>query len=183
MRSVFAFAVTALFALSLGAAHAQMAPSTPIPAPKKPAWGAVSFLVGSWSCWSKSSRRATPIKYTMTYAPDSSGYWLVGKGSSAGASWYPHASTSTDMYTYDFDTKRWVDVYTDSLGNYDLNVSKGFSGGKIMWHSLAFAPSAEVVSATDSTFTKVSANKTTQSYSFMTGKGKKVSVTGACTRS
>jgi hypothetical protein len=183
MRSPFALLIAAFLALSICPAQAQMAASTPVPAPKKPSFAALAFMEGTWACTSKSSRRPSPIKYTVTWAPDSSGYWLVGKSSNNGSSWFPHPSTGVDMITYDTDAKRWVDSYTDSLGNYDTSVAKGFDGNVITWHSLTTAPGPEIVSFTDSTFTKVSATKSTFSYGFTTAKGKKVTVSGSCMKS
>lgn len=182
MRSLFAFAATALFALSITAAHAQTMESTPAPAPKKPNLSALSFLEGSWSCWYKSSRRPSVGKYTVTYAPDATGFWLVAKTSSPGVPWFPYPSKAVDMITWDRDAGRYIDSFTDTQGNYDLSTSKGWVGSKLVWHSLAFTPGPDIVSVTDQTWTKVSATKLTAYNSFTTKKGRKVSVTGGCTK-
>ncbi|MGA3038227.1 MAG: hypothetical protein ABSE64_12175 [Vulcanimicrobiaceae bacterium] len=183
MRSIFALAATALFALSISAAHAQSMESTPAPAPKKPSLAPVSFLEGSWSCWYKSSRRPSVGKYSVTYAPDMTGFWLIEKSTSPGTPWFPYPSKSVDMITYDRDSSRWIDSYTDSQGNYDLSTSKGWVGSKWVWHSLAFLPGPDILSQTDSTVTKISATKYSTYNGFVTKKGRKVSVTGGCTKS
>jgi hypothetical protein len=182
MRSIFALAATALFALSISTAHAQSMESTPAPAPKKPNLSALSFLEGSWSCWYKSSRRPSVGKFTVTYAPDPTGFWLVAKSTSPGVPWFPYPSKSVDMITYDRDSGRYIDSYTDTQGNYDLSTSKGFVGSKLAWHSLAFLPGPNIASQTDLTWTKVSSTKLSGYSGFTTKKGRKVTVTYGCTK-
>jgi len=159
--------------------------STPIPAPKKPNFSSLQFLVGSWSCSTKSARRPAPYLSTVTYALDSTGWWLEETTTTTPTKWFPTQSklVSYDKVTYDSDTHRWVDVSYNNLGGYDLSVSSGWNGNKLVWHSLAFAPTADISAQTDSTNTKVSATKTTFSSSFTEAKtGRVVAVTGVCTK-
>lgn len=183
MRPFFALGVAGLLALTVSAAQAQTAMSTPIPVPKKPNFAPMAFYVGTWTCSSKSARRPTPQLSTETYTMDSTGYWLVGKGSTKATSWQPWSADFNDWITYDRDSKRWLDLSTDDHGGYDLAYTKGWVGNTAVWHDLAFAPGPDVQSMTDFTVIKVSSSKTTFSYGFTTAKGRAVSVKGSCTKS
>jgi len=179
--------------IALGAALAlatpQYAPaqveSTPIPAPKKPNFASVQFLVGTWSCSTKSARRPAPYLSTDTYALDPSGWWLEETSTVTPAKWFPTQSklVTYDKITYEADTHRWVDVSYNNLGGSDLSVSQGWNGDKLVWHSLTFAPTADISAQGDNTSTKVSNTKTTFSGSFTEAKtGRVVAVTGSCTK-
>jgi hypothetical protein len=50
--------------------------STPIPAPVKPNFSSLSFMVGTWTCKSKSSRRPAAFTTISTYSLDPTGYWI-----------------------------------------------------------------------------------------------------------
>ena len=153
-----------------------------MPMPKKPNFAQFNYMLGTWSCTSKSSRRTTPQRMSITWSRDPSGYWFVGRGIMMGTPWFPHGSSGVDMIGYDYDAKRWVDVYTDSLGNYDLAASKGMAGKKMVWHSLVFTPTADMLSVTDQTMVKLSPTKTLMYYGFTAKGGRKVTVTGTCTK-
>jgi predicted heme/steroid binding protein len=176
----FYCSILALFALTASIASAQTIEATPIPKPPKPDFSAWKFYVGTWSCEDKSSRRPAPYKWTNTWALDDTGYWLTGKSTYKGAPWFPYPGSTEDLITYDADTGRWIDVTYGSLGAYDLSESKGWAGGKIVWHDLAFAKGKDVATQTDNTITKVSDTKTTLYSGFTTVKGKTVTVNGTC---
>ena len=178
MRLLSTIAVAALFAFAVSAAGAQ----TPVPAPKKPNFAPLAYMEGTWSCTTKSSRRATPTSTTMTWALDPSGYWLVGKSTSKGTDWYPHDTAGVDMIGYDYDVHKWVDLYTDNLGNYDIATSAGPHNGAMSWHSRAFVPSEDMETITDQVIEKVNDHKQTMHYNFMTKSGQRVTVAGVCTK-
>ena len=177
MRPLIVIAAAVLLAFTLSAAGAQ----TPIPLPKKPNFAPLAFFEGTWSCTTQSSRRSEPTSTTVTYALDSTGYWLVGKSTNKATSWNPHASEGVDMIGYDYDTHKWIDVYTDNLGNYDLGTSTGMHNHAIVWHSRAFTPTEDMESVTDQTIEKVNDHKTTMHYNFMS-KGHRVTVAGVCSK-
>ena len=181
MRPLPGIAAVILLALSSAAVHAQTAQPTPIPTNKKPNFAPFMYRVGTWSCANKQSNRPTSFPFTTTWSLDPSGYWLVGKTTTKGASWYPHSDTGTGMIGYDFDAKRWIEVYTDTQGNYDFSVSKGWVGNKIVWHSLAFVPTADASSTTDETLVKVSSTKTKVTSGF-TAHGKAYTDVTLCTK-
>jgi hypothetical protein len=141
------------------------------------------FLLGTWSCATKSARRPIAVMSTDTYALDPTGYYLVWKSSSKGSPWYPYPSTSTDMITYDSQIKQWADGTTSTLGAYGLSMSKGWVGNKIVWHPVNNTPYLDVASVSDYTETKVSPTKLVGLSSFATKSGKTVSVTYSCTKS
>ncbi len=177
-------APAALAAILVPAYELAQVESTPIPAPAKPNFSSMSFLVGTWSCSTKSSRRPAPYLTTVTYAQDSTGYWLNQTSVTKPTSWVKTRLTTYDKYTYDSDTHRWVDVTYGDGGTYGLAFSKGWSGDSMVWHDVSFAPSADIASQTDLTTTKVSATKVTNSSAFTEGKtGRKVTVMGTCTKS
>ena len=182
MRPRFGIAAAILIALTLSTVSAQTMESTPAPAPKKPNFTNMTYTRGRWDCTFRSSRRPTPQHSVVQWSSDPSGYWRVGVRTVHATDWFPYEFKGTEKITYDFDSKRWIDVYTDTLGNYDLSTSKGFSSQQITWHSLAFMPGGEVTGVTDTTYTKIGNNKVHVVYGFATTNGHTVRVEGNCTR-
>jgi hypothetical protein len=158
--------------------------STPIPAPHKPDFSSVSFMAGTWTCKSKSSRRPAAFTTITTYTMDPTGYWMNQISTTPKTSWVPVQLRTWDKITYDSDTKRWVDVSYGDGGAYGLSVSKGWNGSEIVWHDVSFAAGPDVNTQTDITTTKISATKMTSSSAFTETKtGRHVSVTTICVKS
>ena len=66
MRIYRAFiAVAVLFAAATPAYAPAQVESTPIPAPTKPNFSSVQFMIGSWTCSTKSARRPAPYVTTV----------------------------------------------------------------------------------------------------------------------
>jgi hypothetical protein len=173
-------------AVLLAAATPSYAPaqveSTPVPAPKKPDFTSMSYLIGTWTCRINSARRPTPFTVTSTYSMDPTGYWINETNTVTPTSWIPRRFTTWDKITYDSDAHRWVDVSYGEAGGYDLSFGT-LSGNKIVWHSVGFMPGPDVSAQTDITITKVSDTKRTSTSSFTETKtGRHVSVTGTCTK-
>jgi hypothetical protein len=156
--------------------------STPAPKPPKPNFAPYTFLVGTWTCDTKSARRPAAYHTTTTYAFDPTGYWLVGKSTTKAMAWFPYESSGTDRITYDAETGRWIEAFNGTFGGYDLSESKGWSGPTLVWHNLAFARGKDVASQRDLTITKVSSSKMTSQTTFTTVKGRSVGVTTNCTK-
>jgi len=179
----FGFSSLALVAAlaTTGIASAQTAP-TPVPLQKKPDFSPIAFMVGTWSCTQKSSRRPQPVTWKQTNAISKDGYWLVETSYSAGVPWYPHATNTVDRVTYDPDIDKWVDLQYDDNGNYNISSAPAPKNGTWDWKSVSLAPSKEIASFTDFYFTKDSATKVSFHNSFKTTKGQNVTVTGSCTK-
>ena len=156
--------------------------STPVPTSPKPDFSSMKFLLGSWTCSTKSSRRPAAYKTTSTTSLDETGYWMIAKSVELKTSWSPVNVASTDMTTYDAAAHRWVDVYTDDQGGYDLSTSPGWSGGTIMWTDVLFSPTGNVMSTTPTTVTKVSDTKTTAHGTFKEKSGRVVTVNTVCNK-
>jgi len=157
--------------------------STPIPAPVKPNFSSMSFLLGTWTCSTKSSRRPAAYVTTSTYAMDPTGYWIGETSTTKTTSWISRKLTIWDKITYDPDTKRWVDVLYGDGGAYGLSFSSGWDGNKMTWHDVGFAAGPDIASQTDTTNTKVSPTKMTSMSSFTETKtGRSVTVSGICTK-
>ena len=182
MKHRLMLSVVAACVMTGSVAFAQTMETTPIPKPAKPDFSSMQFMVGTWSCSTKSARRPAPYLATTTYTLDSTGYWLIGKTESKPIPWVPSPSAGTDWITYDADTGRWIDVSVSDYGGYDLASSKGWKGNVMVWHDLAAAPGKDVKSSTDATTTKVSATKMTAVSTFTTVKGKAVGVKSICTK-
>jgi hypothetical protein len=157
--------------------------STPVPEAPKPDFSSMSFLVGTWSCSTKSSRRPTAFATTVTDAMSPDGWWIEQKSVNQPMSWFNHVVTFYDKITYDASTKRWIDVNFGEMGGYGLSTSSGWNGNSIVWHDPTFAPNADVASQSDTTMTKDSNTKYTQSSSFTEPSGRSVSVVTTCTKS
>ena len=177
-----AVAVSCLAAVPALADTAPAIEATPIPRPPKPNFTSMLFETGTWKCSTKSARRPTADVSTQTTSLDPSGYWLVTKSEDAGTSWFPYASTGTDLVTYDKDTSLWVDMFTDTLGDYMYSTSPGWTGAKMVWTTRSFSPTATTKSVSLYTVTKTSDTEYHTSYSFVTAKGTSVGVTGTCTK-
>jgi hypothetical protein len=180
----FRIALCLSFAAALFPAYAgAQIESTPIPAAVKPNFSASNFLVGTWTCSIKSSRRAAAYVTTSVYARDASGYWLNETTTVKPPPWESAALRTYDKITFDPDTKRWIDVTYGDQGAYGLTASTGWNGDRIVWHDVAFVPGASIRSATDSIVTRVSPSKYTTSTSFVeAGSGRTVTVNGICTK-
>ncbi len=173
----------AFLASLLPATASPQVESTPIPATRKPNFSSMNFLVGSWTCSTKSARRPAAYVTTSTYSMDPSGYWINETSTTAKASWIAQALTVSDRITYDSDTHRWVDVTYGDQGAYGLSFSSGWNGNRMSWHDVGFAPGPDVSSQTDNVVTKVSDSKMTSASSFTERRtGRHVGVTGVCTK-
>lgn len=174
-----AIAVAALIAPSAAMAQVE---STPVPLSAKPDFAPLQFLVGTWSCSTKSSRRPTAYSSTSTFAMDPSGWWLNERTVTPGPRWFPHAATTYDKFTYDSGSKRWADVTYGDLGEYGLATSPGMNGNTMVWHDQGFAPGNGISAQSDTTITKVSPTKATATSWFRENSGRRVNVTMSCTK-
>lgn len=176
------FAVAAL-AVALPCAAGAQVESTPIPAPKKPNFSSMQFMIGTWTCSTKSARRPAAYVTTSTYTVDPTGYWIEETSTTNTTSWISRKLTVWDKITYDMDTHRWVDVTYGDGGLFGLAFASGWNGNKISWHDVGFAPGPDITAQTDNVVTKVSNTKMTSSSSFTEAKtGRHVGVTGVCTK-
>jgi hypothetical protein len=157
--------------------------SSPIPASQKPNFSSMGFLVGTWTCSTRSSRRPAAFTTAVTYALDPTGYWLNQTSTTGPLTWMSRRLTVWDKITHDADTKRWVDVSYDDAGGYGLSVSSGWDGDKIVWHDLSFAPSAQVSAQSNTTNIKVSPTKYQTASSFTeAGTGRRIDVATVCSK-
>lgn len=183
MRIIPLLAVAAVMAAATPSLAGAQVETTPIPSPNKPNFSSMSFLVGTWTCSTKSSRRPAAFITTSTYTLDPGGWWINETSVTNPMKWFPTKVTVWDKYTYDSDAHRWVDILYGTPNAYDLSFSRGWTGNKMVWHDASFAPSSDISSQTDNTITKVSDTKMTTSSSFTEAKsGRVVSVTGVCTK-
>ena len=176
-------AAVAALAVALPSYAIAQVESTPVPAPKKPNFSSMSFMIGTWTCSTKSARRPAAYVTTTTYTLDPSGWWIDATSSTNTTKWIPEKLTSMDKITYDSDTHRWVDTTIGPQNGYGLAFSTGWSGDQMTWHDVSFAAGPDISAQTDNVITKVSNTKTTSSSSFTEAKtGRHVSVTGVCTK-
>jgi hypothetical protein len=188
MRLRFLPIALALVAMSLAlggsvlAANAPGIETTPVPTNAKPNWSSMKFQLGTWNCSSQSSRRPGPYLSTSTATIDSTGYWMVTKTVTAKVAWAA-AVTSVDMLTYDNDQHRWVDVYTDDQGNYDVTFSPGWKGATMVLTDALFVPGPDIIAASPVTVTKVSDTKTTSHGAFTEKSGTVRTTDTTCTKS
>jgi hypothetical protein len=176
-------AAAVLLAATIPSLACAQVESTPIPAPKKPNFSSMQFMIGTWTCSTKSARRPTAYITTTTYTLDPSGYWIDGVSTTQTTKWISQKLSTWDKITYDSDTHRWVDVSYGDGGAYGLSFASGWSGDKISWHDVSFAPGPDIKSQTNNVITKVSSTKMTSASSFTEAKaGRVVGVTGVCTK-
>ena len=182
MRIARLFVAAALMAAAAPSLAGAQVESTPIPAPGKPNFSAMNFLIGTWTCSTKSSRRPAAYSMVSTYTMDPTGYWIEETSTTNKTSWSPKL-TIMDKYTYDPDTHRWADVTYGDQGTFGLAFSSGWDGSKIIWHDVSFAPGPNVTAQSNVTNTKVSDGKYTTASTFTETKTSRVvSVTGVCTK-
>ena len=188
MRFAFVCSLVAATAavLSLGAVvSADPTPgieTTPIPMSAKPEWSAMKFLLGTWQCSTKSSRRPSAYATTQVNTMDPTGRWMVTDSTIPGLSW-AHAIVSVDKVTYDSSQHRWVDVYTDDQGNYDVTYSPGWEGDTIVWTDQLFTPGPDIIATSPVTNTKVNDTKITGHNTFKEKSGRTITVDSVCTKS
>jgi len=173
-------AVLATFGVAPGVASAQ---NTPPPLPPKPDFSPLRFLVGTWSCRWRNSRRPADATGKSTYALDPSGYWLDETSVEDRTAWYPYSVTTYDRYTYDPDTKRWVDISTDETGGYSVSTSSGPKGDSWVWHDLGLSPpGGDMATFSDVTVTRNTDAKYSWSTSYTMKDGKSFTFAGICTK-
>ncbi len=178
---VFGSALACAALIAPSAAIAQVE-STPVPIGGRPNFSTQQFLVGTWSCSTKSSRRPSAYASTLTYAMDPSGWWMNQKTVTPGMKWFPRATTTYDKVTYDSMAKRWADVTYGDLGAYGLATSPGPNGNTWVWHAEGFVPGGGIKSQSDVTFTKISPTKTVSTSWFTENSGRKVNVATTCNK-
>ena len=163
-------------------AVAEQSPAASVPEALKPDLTALKGWVGTWSCSTKSSRRAYAFTGTASYGFDPEGRWLVNSGTSNPVAWFPFNGASTEFITYDTVRRHWVDIYVDSAGNYQVSTSPGPNGTTWVWHDLGLqGPTGDIASYGDAT-TIVQAKTLTKEYRFKTKAGKVFDVKTACKR-
>ncbi|MBV9233453.1 MAG: hypothetical protein JO030_05370 [Candidatus Eremiobacteraeota bacterium] len=178
---IFALAILAGL---LPATASPQVETTPIPMVVKPNFSPMQFMLGTWTCSTKSARRPAPYITTSTYSMDPSGWWINETSVTNPMRWFPGAAkiTTWDKITYDSNTRRWADVSYGTPNTYGLSFSRGWSGNTITWHDVSFAPASDIASQTDTVTTKVSDTKMTSSSSFTERSGRVVGVRGVCTK-
>ncbi len=179
MCSAFVFAIVLAGAMVL-ADNAPMIESTPAPAQPKPDFSKFMFMMGDWTCSTKSSRRPAAFITTSTTTIDPTGYWMVAKGVQHKTSWTHSDFSAVDMVTYDADAHRWVDVSTGSEGSYNLSTSPGWRGDSIVWTDAVISPQGNVMSTSPTTLTKMSDTTMSTHNSFKERSGRTITVTGSC---
>ncbi len=184
-RLISAFVTATMLVFICGAvAHAAATPgpeSTPIPQAPKPDFSSMKFMLGTWHCSNRSSRRPTPFTTTTVTTLDPTGYWMVVKSSTPTLSW-SSAINSTDSITYDPVFNRWADIYTDDQGGYGVTYSPGWKGDTITWTDPLFTPGPAIVSTSPTVTTKVSDSKTRSQSTFQEKSGRSVTYDVVCTK-
>lgn len=185
LRVLSAFVLTVALSTAAGlAAGSPGIESTPVPLPPKPDFSSMQFMIGTWTCSNKSSRRPAAARSTQTYSMDPTGYWIDLKSTIDKSSWFPYQTTGLDKITYDSESRRWMDVFAGSLGDYALTWSTGWTGNTIEWHDAYFTPSmiANIVSESPFTITKVSDSKMTLHSTFKEKSGATITYNGVCNK-
>ena len=180
-RALFSLCACAMLVAPC-AGFAQTIEATPIPMAPPPNFSSMGFLVGTWSCSSKSSRRPAAYTSTSTYTASADGWWLNEITVTNPIPWYPYKVTTFDKITYDASTMRWIDVMYGDYGSYGFSTSRGWVGDTMVWHDPTFAATSDVTSQTDVTVTMRSATRMTSTSSFTESSGRTVSVLTICTK-
>lgn len=175
-------ATSLIFGGGVLAADAPSVETTPIPTNAKPDWSSMKFNLGNWSCLSHSSRRAAPFSSTASTSMDATGYWMITKTHQPALSWAPETD-SVDQITYDPIQHRWVDVYTDNNGNYDVTYSPGWKGNTMVWTDQLFQAAQGITAQSPVTVTKVSDTKTVSHFTFTETGGTVRTSDTTCTKS
>ena len=172
--------------MTLGAAvFAQPTPrieTTPIPTTTKPDWSSMKFLLGTWTCSTKSSRRPAAYTTIQVNTMDPTGRWMITDSANLKTSWSTTIH-SVDKTTYDSDQHRWVDVSTSDQGGYDVTYSPGWKGDSMTWTDQLFTPGPDLIAVSPLTNTKVSDSKMVTHMTFKEKSGRTITVDGVCTKS
>jgi len=106
---------------------------SPIPRDKKPDFGPLRYMLGTWSCSVNSSRRphAFPAQAVTQISDD--GYWIVTVTTTPPVSWNPVEVVARDYVTYDPTRKLWVDMTLDNYGLYGASISTQQTADRIVW--------------------------------------------------
>ena len=181
-RRAFALAATCVVSALAMAATSPTVEKTPIPVPPKPNFSSMNFLLGTWTCSTKSSRRPAAYITTSTASVDPTGYWIVTKSLIHKTAWTAGNLVTTDMETWDDSTHRWIDMSSGDQGLYSFITSPGWNGNSMTWTDAIFKPSLGTRAETPLVLIKVSNTKTTSHTTFQEASGRWVSVDAVCTK-
>jgi hypothetical protein len=156
--------------------------STPIPMSPKPDFSKMSFLMGAWSCSTKSSRRPSAYPTMLTTTMSSDGYWMITRSTIPKLAWSSKSLHSEDMLTFDASTNRWIDISTDDGGGYNVSTSPGWSGNNITWTDMVITKTNATASTNPTMMTKLSNTKTMSKSSFKEPSGRVISVRTTCSK-
>jgi hypothetical protein len=187
VRVVFRFyGAAAAFVLTLAAGAVAVAgpavESTPIPTLPKPDFSSMRFLIGTWTCTDRSSRRPGPFTTTEVYSMDPSGYWMERDSTIHKASWITSEFRLETKYTYDPYAKVWVRLVTGDRGNYSVATAAHPSQSKKTYTYVIQSKAPDIASYAPEVFTKVSDTKKTMTTSFTETSGRVVRVSETCTK-
>ncbi len=181
----FSLAAALIAALS-GSAYAQTTKveGTPIPAPAKPDFSTLKYLVGTWTCSDLSSRRPGAFTTTEVYSMDPSGYWLTRDDTIHTASWIPRDVHSQTKFTWDAGSGKWVRITTGDGGQFAIATAGArSSGGQRTYTYVIQSTAPDVSSYAPEVYTKVGNTKKTMKTTFTEKTGRVVNVTETCTKS
>lgn len=174
---------TLVLACTIAASASPRIESTPVPAPPKPDWSTMKFLIGTWQCSTMSSRRPAPFKTTMVYTMGPGDYWLTNKQTTHKTSWVPVDIHNTTYYTYDSVTKKWVRLSMGDFGGYAVSTGATISGGRKTYTYALQSGAPDVASNSPDYYTKVSDTSFKMTSSFKEKSGRTVTVNQTCNKS
>lgn len=172
--------------LAISATAVKAAPTiegTPVPLPPKPDFSSMQFLIGTWTCVDRSSRRPGPFTITEVYAMDPTGYFINRNDTTHKASWIPRDFHGLSRYTYDTAANRWVRISTSDVGGYAIATAPGSSGGHRVFTNVIQKQADNVASYAPEVYTKISNTKKTMTTTFTETNGRVVHVQETCTKS
>lgn len=156
---------------------------TPLPAPPKPDWSSMRFLLGTWNCSDLSSRRPGPFTITKVYSMDSTGYWMIRQDTTHKASWIPTDVHGTVRTTYDSGTKKWVRISTDEYGGYAVSTAPNSVAGRKTYSFVIQSTDPSIASYAPEVYTRTGDSKIMMATSFKEPSGRLVTVKETCTKS
>lgn len=182
-RGFLAFAIVVL-AMSAGGVHAApMVEGTPVPFAPKPDFSQMQFLIGTWTCVDRSSRRPGPFTITEVYSMDPTGYFINRTETTHKASWIQREIRGQSRYTYDARANRWVRLSTSEVGGYAVATAPGGSGLHRIFTYVIQRKTPDIASYAPEVYTKISDTKKTMTSSFTETNGRVVRVQETCTKS
>lgn len=149
------------------------APVTTVPLIEKTQFRPMKFLLGTWDCTGRTSGNPVAFKERQRWEIGPSRNWIVETITPQ------NRPAAVGKMTYDSSASKWVFLYTNPRGGYEVWTSAGWNAGKQVWNSRFFG-NEKVRNYHDYTIARLSDAEYSVLFSFADTRGRTITVQEQC---